>query len=95
MKAIRKESSLIPFHEVFIFEAMEDDEATFGSFVGDKLYWVNKGDRVRIRVKKSDCIEVGDDINLSWLVMKDQDKFSWDWESSVRARRYLRSLRDE
>ncbi len=79
MKAIRKESSLIPFHEVFVFEAEKYEKARFGSFMGDKLYWVNKRTRVRIRVKKSDCIEIGDNVRLSWLVMKDQDKFSWGW----------------
>lgn len=79
MKALRKEKSLIPFHEIIVLEAMEDDEVTFGTLMGERIYWVEEGDRVCIRVKKSDCIEVGDEVGLVWLVLKDQDKFKWNW----------------
>lgn len=80
MKALRKERSLIPFCEIVIFEALRDETASFDTFMGSKIFWADKGDRYRIRVKKSDCVEVGDDVSLSWLVMKDQNAFAWNWE---------------
>lgn len=79
MKVIRKEKSLIPFCELIVFEAQEDQSASFGTFMGDKTFWVNKGDRARIRVKKSDCLEVGDEINFAWIVRRNQDAFTWNW----------------
>lgn len=79
MKVIDKTWSFSPFHEILICEAKIQESAVFGTFLGDKVFWVDKGERVSCRVPKSALIRVGDEVDLEYLVYHNQSKFSWTW----------------
>lgn len=49
---------------------------------GTKTYWVNNGAKVQIKLPKNWCVEVGDEYNLTDIVLHLgglSDKFSWQW----------------
>ena len=80
MQIISKHKSLIPFHEIIVVEAVEDETVRFGSFLGDKEFFANKGDRVRLRVNVNDCYQVGDRVKLGALITSwNQDNFKCCW----------------
>ena len=79
MKVIRIEKSILPWKETVVFEAEEDEYAELGHFLGTKEFSVDEGERVRMRVPKSWCLETGDNVNLEDLVLYHQEKFDWRW----------------
>lgn len=80
MRLRRLEPSLLPWCQVATFEARRREVARFGHLLGDKLFWVRRGERVRLRVPRSWCLEPGDDVDLGSLVMRGQLEFSWRWD---------------
>jgi hypothetical protein len=63
------------------FVATKHHEAYFETLIGEKVFWVNKGDCVTLRMSKDDFWEVGDRArSLSALITcHNQTKFPWDW----------------
>ena len=74
------ESSWIPFQDSVVFEATEQECVTFGTFFGDKEFWIEAGERVRLRVPKSLCLEVGDHRTIGQVITpSNQLRFHWNW----------------
>lgn len=63
------------------FCAYNDHEAVFGTFFGDKVFYMKKGDFVTLKMSKNDMWEVGDEVkSLVRLVnMSNQTNFCWKW----------------
>jgi len=69
------------FRDSVLFEADSYHECSFGSLFGTRVFWMNDGDRVRLKMPKGQNWIVGDKVkHLSRLVnMDNQDKFSWNY----------------
>lgn len=65
--------------DTVILTATTKEKAIFDTFLGTKLFWVEKGERVRMKLPKSWCVQMDDEISLSDLVLHNQDKFGWCW----------------
>ncbi len=76
---IKQINSGMFFFDRIIFEAEKDESTIFGHFFGTKKFWISKGNRVSLRLRKSNyCI--GDIIKLSNLInSNNQSKFDWKW----------------
>lgn len=63
------------------FQATKRHEAYFDTLLGEKVFWMNKGDIVTLRMSKDIMWEVGDQArSLSVLITScNQTKFYWDW----------------
>ena len=57
------------FKDTVVLIADEDDNCIVYSFMGSYEYYVEEGEKVRIKVPKSWCAEVGDEYNLETLVI--------------------------
>lgn len=67
------------FRDSVKFWAEKSCSVTFGSLLGDKVYYLNKDYTVVVDMKKSEMWEVGEYADFAKLVRWDQDKFNWDW----------------
>lgn len=63
------------------FRANKLHEATFGTLIGDKTFYMEEGDEVTLRMSKDDMWEVGEKAkSLAHLITPhNQTKFYWDW----------------
>lgn len=80
MRVIRVKEGLIK--DTITLEADEFEECYIGTFLGDRNYWVEEGERVRIKVPKSWCVEEDDEYDLEDLVLYCgglSNAFNWQW----------------
>lgn len=80
MRAVRVESGW--FKDTVVFKADEFEECYMGTFAGTRKYWVDEGEKVRLKVPKNWCIEVDEEYYLEDLVLLCgglSEKFSWRW----------------
>lgn len=70
------------FKDTIVLIADEFEECYVGSLFGTRNYFMNEGDKTRIKVPKSWCAEVDDEYDLEDLVLYCgglSDAFSWCW----------------
>jgi hypothetical protein len=51
--------------------ALKDEKCEFDSFLGPRIWWINKGKTVTLVVSKSKMIEIGDILGFPYCVIKD------------------------
>jgi len=78
--------SMVPGMVNVTFEAPQYVEAKFDSLLGMRKFWMNRGERVMLKIAKSHLLEEGDYVNFSWVARKDFGKLirdqrvHWDWD---------------
>jgi hypothetical protein len=63
------------------FRATKKHQAIYSTLMGDKVFWVSKGEEFVLKMSKNDMWEKGDRArNFSCLITSfNQHKFSWYW----------------
>jgi hypothetical protein len=79
IKVVKLERSLVPGRVVATVEANKAESVDVGHLLGTKRFWMDRGERVRLRIPKSWCLREGDTVELERLVIHAQTKFSWSW----------------
>lgn len=79
LKVIRAHKTLVG--SKITVEAKKDSEAFYGSLLGDRVFWLEKGERLTINVKGYDWRR-GDTLSMSELVSVAWQwaNIPWDWD---------------
>jgi hypothetical protein len=69
------------FFDKVRFRATKYHDVTFGTLMGDKTFFMEKGNEITLRMSKNDMWKVDDKANglESLLKMNNQYKFPWFW----------------
>lgn len=70
------------FRDTIVLIADEYEDCLIGTLMGLRTYWVEEGERARMKVPKDWCVEEGDEYDLEDLVLYQgglSDTFSWCW----------------
>lgn len=59
--------------------APRNETVTFQTFLGYKIFWVEQGDIITMKIPKSWMVEKDDSLRLEDLVYYNQDPFCWHW----------------
>ena len=64
-----------------VFEANEYTDSVYETILGNKIFWMNAGDIVSLKMSKKDHWVIGQGVrSLSWLITTtNQFKFKWAW----------------
>lgn len=79
IKILKIESGF--FKNKVLIEAQNDCEKVFGSFFGERKFYINKGKRQWIKISKKDCVYAkGEIVDFSSICSTNTAwQFSWNW----------------